>query len=96
MHRLDLSSYSHLKEFNGLESEPMLTLREKSSLPEAHRRVEPTMLHHALCDTWYSMHSTIQVCHAVTSAQDQNGVSLLYIMLEIHHSGREPSIYTRP
>ena len=24
---------------------------------------------------------------------DQNGVSLLYIMLEIHHSGREPSIY---
>ena len=22
---------------------------------------------------------------------DQNGVSLLYIMLEIHHSGREPS-----
>ena len=23
---------------------------------------------------------------------DQNGVSLLYIMLEIHHSGREPSI----
>ena len=26
---------------------------------------------------------------------DQNGVSLLYIMLEIHHSGREPSIYSR-
>ena len=24
---------------------------------------------------------------------DQNGVSLLYIMLEIHHSGREPSSY---
>ena len=24
---------------------------------------------------------------------DQNGVSLLYIMLEIHHSGREPSIF---
>ena len=23
---------------------------------------------------------------------DQNGVSLLYIVLEIHHSGREPSI----
>ena len=22
---------------------------------------------------------------------DQNGISLLYIMLEIHHSGREPS-----
>ena len=24
----------------------------------------------------------------------QNGVSLLYIMLEIHHSGREPSEYS--
>ena len=24
---------------------------------------------------------------------DQNGISLLYIMLEIHHSGREPSKY---
>ena len=27
---------------------------------------------------------------------DQNGVSLLYIMLEIHHSGREPSILYTP
>ena len=26
---------------------------------------------------------------------DQNGVSLLYIMLETHHSGWEPSIYSR-
>ena len=24
---------------------------------------------------------------------NQNGISLLYIMLEIHHSGREPSNY---
>ena len=23
---------------------------------------------------------------------DENGVSLLYILLEIHHSGREPSL----
>ena len=29
MHRLDLSLYSHLKEFWGMESEPMLTPREK-------------------------------------------------------------------
>ena len=29
----------------------------------------------------------------ISSVPDQNGVSLLYIMLEIHHSGWEPSIY---
>ena len=28
----------------------------------------------------------------VSRVPDQNGVSLLYIMLEIHHSGRETSI----
>ena len=26
----------------------------------------------------------------ISRVSDQNGVSLLYIMLEIHHSGREP------
>ena len=31
----------------------------------------------------------------VSRVPDQNGESLLYIMLEIHHSGREPSIYSR-
>ena len=30
--------------------------------------------------------------HINSRVPDQNGVSLLYIMLEIHHSGREPSI----
>ena len=30
----------------------------------------------------------------ISRVSDQNGVSLLYIMLEIHHSGQEPSIYT--
>ena len=29
----------------------------------------------------------------ISRVSDQNGVSLLYIKLEIHHSGREPSIY---
>ena len=28
----------------------------------------------------------------ISRVSDQNGVCLLYIMLEIHHSGREPSI----
>ena len=28
----------------------------------------------------------------VSRVSDQNGVSLLYIMLEMHHSGREPSV----
>ena len=27
----------------------------------------------------------------ISRVSNQNGVSLLYIMLEIHHSGREPS-----
>ena len=34
MHRLDLGLYSHLIEFRGMESEPMLTPREKFPLPE--------------------------------------------------------------
>ena len=29
----------------------------------------------------------------ILRVSNQNGVSLLYIMLEIHHSGREPSIF---
>ena len=30
----------------------------------------------------------------ISRVSDQNGVSLLYIMLEIHHSGLEPSIWS--
>ena len=30
----------------------------------------------------------------ILMVSDQNGVSLLYIMLEIHHSGWEPSIFS--
>ena len=33
-----------------------------------------------------------QWCTNISRVSDQNGVSLLYIMLEIHLSGREPSI----
>ena len=29
----------------------------------------------------------------ISRIPDQNGISLLYIMLEIHHSGREPSVF---
>ena len=35
------------KRFREMEPEPMLTPREKSSLPEAQRRIEPMTLHHA-------------------------------------------------
>ena len=31
----------------------------------------------------------------ISRVSNQNGVSLVYIMLEIRHSGREPSIYSR-
>ena len=47
VHRLEIGLYSHPKEFKGMESEPMLTPREKSFLPEAQRRVEPGTLHQA-------------------------------------------------
>ena len=46
--RLDLGLYSHLKEFWGMESEPMLTPGEnplyQKMFPQ--RRIEPAMLHH--------------------------------------------------
>ena len=32
-------------------------------------------------------------CRMISSVSNQNGVFLLYIMLEIHHSGQEPSNY---
>ena len=32
-------------------------------------------------------------CTCISRVPGQNGVSPLYIMLEIHHSDREPSIY---
>ena len=35
------------KSYGGVESEPKLTPREKSPLPEAQRRIEPTTLYHA-------------------------------------------------
>ena len=46
MHRQDLCLYSHLKECYGMESEPMLTPREKLPLPEVQGRIEPATLHH--------------------------------------------------
>ena len=36
-----------------------------------------------------SKNACVCVCMRVS---DQNGISLLYIMLKIHHSGREPSV----
>ena len=59
VHRLDFGLYSHPKVFffffffflgggeGGMGSEPMSTPREKSPLPEAQRRIEPTTLHQA-------------------------------------------------
>ena len=31
---------------------------------------------------------------SISRVSNQNGISLLYIMREIHHSGREPSLWT--
>ena len=55
MHGPDLGIHSHPKDFillyfilffYRMESEPTLTSREKSPVPETHRRVEPATLHH--------------------------------------------------
>ena len=35
---------------------------------------------------------SLRKCGCILRVPDQNGVSLLYIVLEIHHSGQEPSI----
>ena len=43
--RLAFGLYSHPKEFQGMESEPVLTQRDKYPLPEAQRRIEPATLH---------------------------------------------------
>ena len=45
---------------------------------------------------WLPYRPTYLVCllGSISSVSNQNGVSLLYIMLEIHRSGREPSIFT--
>ena len=50
VHRLDLGLYSHPKEFWEMESEPMLTSKQKSPLPERNSpqgSMEPTTLHQA-------------------------------------------------
>ena len=40
-------------------------------------------------------HSCVHMCVFVyiSMVSDQNGISLLYIVLEMHHSGQEASIY---
>ena len=37
--------------------------------------------------------ASMHACVCISRVPNQNGVSLLYIMLEIHHSGMELSIY---
>ena len=46
-HRLDLGLYCHPKEFRGMETEPMLTPREKSPLPEKNIPPEEDRTHYA-------------------------------------------------
>ena len=47
VHTLDLHLYSPLTRVLGMESKPVLTSREKSSLTGTQRRVEPAVLHRA-------------------------------------------------
>ena len=49
-----------------------------------------------LQDSIYQGFPTRMVClNYILRVSDQNGVYLLYIMLEIHHSGWGPSIFPR-
>ena len=45
-----------------------------------------------MCVCCLSVSVYMCVCVCVSRVSDQNNISLLYIMLEIHHSGWEPSI----
>ena len=47
VHRLDLGLYSHLKEFWGMESEPMFIQGKNPLYWKALRRIESAMLHYA-------------------------------------------------
>ena len=40
------------------------------------------------------MSTHVVCCVYVSRVPNQNGISLLYIMLEIHHSDQEPWIYS--
>ena len=70
--RLDLSLYSHPKEFSGMEAEPMLTPREKPHLLEAQRWVKPATLHQA--GQW-TQHTTAELfwpCRIVLASPDDH------------------------
>ena len=73
MHRLYLGFYCHLTEFYGMESEPILTPREKSPLPEAQKRVEPVMLHHAGQQAKHTANKAIQ--------SPNNGYEVAYLFV---------------
>ena len=68
----------------------LLMIMIMSTLTKYHFEVCLTMLeyHHNYDDVKISIMTILK-----SMVPDQNGVSLLYIMLEIHHSGREPSKY---
>ena len=78
--------------FGGMEFEPMLTPREKSPLPKMSPEEDRTRDAVDSEPKHYQLSYPGPCSKFISRVPDQNGVSLLYIMLEIHHSGREPSI----
>ena len=52
----------------------------------------PDQPHDEYCLCLYSTLKDNVMKPKILRVPDQNGVSLLYIMFEIHHSGQEPSI----
>ena len=59
VHRLNLGSYSHPKEFLGNGVRFNVNSKGKPPLPEAQRRIEPVMLHHKGQRTQHTTYWTI-------------------------------------
>ena len=84
VHRLDLGLYSHPKEFGGMKSEPTLTPRVKSLLPEAQRRVEPMTLYYA---GQRAKHYRLSYTRPKSELQSPGSPTLQADALLLHHQG---------
>ena len=58
------------------------------------RALSPTVLFPPFFHRWFLLLFCGRYKYLILMVSDQKGVSLLYIILEIHHSGWEPSYYS--
>ena len=81
----------HVLDMAACHGHAIQNLQEKRRDPQA---VDPVVQSELVRkETVFLFFPVCFICVAnISRVSNQNGVSLLYIMLEIHHSGREPSI----